>query len=498
MFPSKLFEKQGDISLQEYGEDIALMRTSGPWKLPLGLGDRAQLMLLALVVKFSWFARALYIRHPFAWSPAYAVLVTFLQKKGLVDTIQEHAVYQGGYFLYRFRKSVVTQDERYIFRGQGIASDRATAFSRGLGEIIERMISGVLDQNRQIVRASAQEMLRNKRRIVYPSRYHSFLPVQLERYRELHRDISHPLTWVWGKNLITQEKTAVPEQMTSWFKYGNTFQDVLAYPTSSGSAGYFSEEGAILRALLEVVERDAFLVHWLTQTPPRVVIRHTLPESIQSILYEFETRGIALFVLDISALLLPAVCIVALNEQSQTPRVIVSAAAEVTFEKAVHQALREMRMLSVKFFEKEEGKESIAWEKMEPFVSDVNRTTRPRYWQGKERVEHIRWFITGESISFDDACQHDQLGDSDDASRLQVCLDVLKKQGKGYYPVVYRPKNSLQEEIGFFVAQVFIPKAFPLYLVEYLGTFESKRLHEFAAMKKRTGWQINPVPHPFS
>ncbi len=498
MFSSRFFGKQGDISLQEYEEDITRMRMSDGWKLPLGLGDRAQLFFLGIIMKFSWFADSLYIRHAASWSPAYSVLIAFLQKKGIIDTAQEDATYQEGYFLYRFRKSVITKNEQYLFRGQGIDQDRATAFSKGLGEIIERILSGVLDQNRNIIHASPREMLRKKYPIVYPPRYHRFLPVQLERYRELHRDLEHALDWVWGKNMITRKKTAIPQQMTSWFKYGNNFQEILVYPTSNGAAGYFSEEGAILRGILEVIERDAFLVHWLTQTAPRVVIHHTLPEGIQSMLYEFETRGISLFVLDINALMFPSVCIVALNEQGGVPKVLVSAAADITFQAAVQKALLEMRMLSVKLFQRQEWKEDAVWDKVEPFVSDLNRTTRPRYWQGKERIEQIRWFIGGESIAYDDACQYDQKCDKDDVSRLRVCLDVLKQKGQGYYPVVYRPKNTLQEKIGFFVVQVYIPKAFPLYLVEYLGTFDSKRLQEFAESKGRAEWQLNPCPHAFS
>ena len=49
-----------------------------------------------------------------------------------------------------------------------------------------------------------------------------------------------------------------------------------------------------------------------------------------------------------------------------------------------------------------------------------------------------------------------------------------------------------------FVVQVFIPKAFPFYLIEYLGTFESRRLHEFAESKQIAGWQLNPLPHMFT
>lgn len=174
----------------------------------------------------------------------------------------------------------------------------------------------------------------------------------------------------------------------------------------------------------------------------------------------------------------------------------VSGASDVTFESAVRKALLEIRMLSVQFFQ-EDRLGSTVPDLAEPFVSALDRTTRPRYWRGKERVEAFRWFVSGESITYEEACAYDQPS-QDDNSRLRTCLATLKKQGKGYYPVVYRPKNELQGELGFFVVQIFIPKAFPLYLVEHLGTFESVRLQEFAESKGVTEWQLNPLPHMFT
>lgn len=177
--------------------------------------------------------------------------------------------------------------------------------------------------------------------------------------------------------------------------------------------------------------------------------------------------------------------------------VIVSGASDVAFELAVRQALLEIRMLSVQFFQEDRPGSAVP-DLAEPFVSALDRTTRPRYWRGKERVEAFRWFVSGGSITYEEACTYDQSCSQDDGSRLRACLTTLKKQGRGYYPVVYRPKNELQNALGFFVVQVFIPKAFPLYLVEHLGTFESVRLQEFAESKGMTEWRLNPLPHMFT
>lgn len=81
---------------------------------------------------------------------------------------------------------------------------------------------------------------------------------------------------------------------------------------------------------------------------------------------------------------------------------------------------------------------------------------------------------------------------------MQIVLRLLKGYGAEYYPVVYYPENSIQKKIGFYVAQVYIPKAFPFYLFEGYGTFDSDRLDDFAKSKNITNWALNPEPHMFS
>jgi hypothetical protein len=65
-------------------------------------------------------------------------------------------------------------------------------------------------------------------------------------------------------------------------------------------------------------------------------------------------------------------------------------------------------------------------------------------------------------------------------------------------PVVYFPENQMQQELQYWVAQVYIPKAFPLYLLERYGTFDSSRLLDFAHSCGKDSFNLNPMPHMFS
>lgn len=496
---SNLFGKPGYLSIKEYVDDIDRMRRNGPWRLPLGIGDRLQLFFLKMVIKFSWFAKSLHITHTKSISPAYAVLFSYAQKKQFFDSMTERNLYYRGHFSYYLEKKASINGRTWSMRGQGVAEDKATAFSKALGEMLERAISGLYDMNKRIVFAAPDELMK-KYPTFYPPKYHRFLDIQKKKFKELRYNSTDLIAWVEGKNLMTKEKTYLPRYLTSWFTENRNVKEAFINATTNGSAGYFTKEGAVLRGVLEVVQRDAFLVHWLTMIPPKIIIQETLPKEIQEKIQEFESFGISLFVLDITSLSIPSVCIVAMNMQSEIPQVVVSAASAVTFEKAIQDALREMMIVSEMFSYKEDSAQ-LKYDKsirFEPFVSRLGKIGRQLYWRGAEKVEQFRWFISGGRVSYDDVCQQDIQCDADDMGQLEKCLKVLKNLGESYYPIVYYPENKIQKEIGFFIAQVYIPKAFPFYLFECYGTFDSDRLQEFALSRGVSDWRLNPSPHMFS
>ena len=285
--------------------------------------------------------------------------------------------------------------------------------------------------------------------------------------------------------------------MTSWFYGARSSDKMFMNPTSNGSACYFSKKGAVLRGLLEVIQRDAFMVHWLTHIPPKAVLKDTLPEQIQEMIYLFESLGLTLHILDTTAIAIPSVCVVAISEQSEVPQIVVSAASDVTFAQAIMNALEEMMTCTGIFFYEDDGRLKDELSDEEPFVSKLNKTSRQIYWRGAEKLELFHWFISGERISYSELNKRDLRTGGRDSEQLEACLVVLRALGTDYYPVAYSPKNTVQRDLGVHVAQVYIPKAFPFYLIERYGTFDSDRLQEFAQSRGIPRWELNPLPHMF-
>ena len=494
--PSEQLNKPGYIPLVAYVADISRMQRDGPWRLPLGIMDRVQIWALAGIIRFSWISGALCVLWTERWSPAYSVLISYLRRQGYLDTLTEKEVRGGTGFSYLATKRVVDGNRVWKVSGQGFDRDATVALSKAIGELLERMIASRMDMTKKRITASPDAMIQADRLILYPPRYHRFLEVQQERYARLRYASTDPIEWVSGRRLSSQESVWVPSHMTSWFFGLRYFETKLfVQPTSNGSAGYFTRTGAILRGLLETVHRDGLLVHWLTMIPPRRIAPETLPDDMRSMVRDLESIGLSITLLDTTSLSIPSVCVAAISEQAEVPQVVLSGSAAVTFEQALSHALEEMLLLASAFAlhadQPEVGQQ-------EPFVSKLNKETRQHYWRGAERIDQFHWFISGDLVAYDAVCQGDIRCHGGDAHALRACIDRLESMGDGYGPIAYHPENPLQKKLGFYVEQVFIPKAFPLYLLEYYGTFESDRLEEFARSKGVDTWKLNPLPHMFS
>jgi hypothetical protein len=204
--------------------------------------------------------------------------------------------------------------------------------------------------------------------------------------------------------------------------------------------------------------------------------------------------GLDVYVLNATTFSIPNVVMVAISRHSDVPQVVVSAGTSTTFEEAVDKGLRELVIASEMFYYTPEVDFSI---ESQPVFS-LGKIERQLYWKGKDKIKQFEWFISGALVSYESLLKRDIITDDTDQGALKICLEIMKGYGEDYYPVVYYPKNNLQKKLGFYVAQVYIPKAFPFYLYEGYGAFTSDRLKDFALSKNVVEWKINTLPHMFS
>lgn len=78
---------------------------------------------------------------------------------------------------------------------------------------------------------------------------------------------------------------------------------------SSGSAAYPTREGAIERGVLELVERDAFMIVWLNQLRVPTIRKESVPGSIQQRINALQEAGLTVVVKDLSLDLAPVIMV---------------------------------------------------------------------------------------------------------------------------------------------------------------------------------------------
>ena len=157
---------------------------------------------------------------------------------------------------------------------------------------------------------------------------------------------SLPMYWTPARNLVTGDNRLVPAQEV-WFSTGRLAGEniCIACTTNASALGGCIEEAALF-AILEAIERDAFLTTWYLRRACRKVI----PESVEFEPFQllwarmratFPNYSIHLF--DVSTdIEIPAVSAIAIKERGKGPRSLVTGSARPGAERALFTALKDL------------------------------------------------------------------------------------------------------------------------------------------------------------
>jgi ribosomal protein S12 methylthiotransferase accessory factor len=151
------------------------------------------------------------------------------------------------------------------------------------------------------------------------------------------------IAWVWGYSLRQQRPLLVPEQLVYYF--AQTENDpAFVNDTSNGCAIGSCLDEAILFGLLELVERDNFLIHWYAKlAAPRIDPWSSQSEKTLQLLDRIERLGCDIHLLDTRLdLPFPTVTAVAVRRNGGLGAFAVAAGAGIEPEDAIRSALCEL------------------------------------------------------------------------------------------------------------------------------------------------------------
>lgn len=304
------------------------------------------------------------------------------------------------------------------------------------------------------------------------------------------------LSWVWGFSLTQGRPVRVPASRTfSPFRVVAR-GDYFDAPIISGYSSHSTLEEAIYGALMEVIERDAFMIAWANQLRlPRLAIDGATEGEIGEYLAAFAARGIEVrcvaATLDLGA---PAVIAMARSRQDGDPSSVVSAAADTDLAAACRKALKELsaNRLSVRH---ELAGAGGALPQPDPQLVIDERAHGLLFARRDMDSSLDIWWESGNRIELPPASQPAGI-----TSRLRGCIDVSMRAGLEV--VVVDLTAPAMQSLGLRTVKVLVPGAYPMNFDGRFPHFGGRRMTAapVAAGLRETPLaveQLCTIPHPF-
>jgi len=374
--------------------------------------------------------------------------------------------------------------------GVGTSPNPADALTSAIGEAIERYALCIPPDPDDIVTATAGELgaaavdWRSFPRCSDSELSHP--RCVLSRF-----DPDRPIRWVQSYSLTDQRSKLVPLVMTHLLPI--TPAERFWAPISTGTATHDDVYQAAVRAICELIERDAIALTWLLGLRlPRVEIGATVPAAYRAHLQELRRARSNVHLFDATTDFgVPTVYAVEERSRESRAQHVVGCATSLSPHDAWTGALKELVAVSC----------LLLRENVPPPPTCVDEIIELEhgalYMARAERAEAFA-FLTGSTASTN-------LDGRPDSSRLtpreQLALLVGRFATLGMDLLILDITPADVREQGFSVIRAIAPDLMPLptmFRSRYLG---HRRLYDYARQAGREGFSeamVNPYPQPFA
>lgn len=221
----------------------------------------------------------------------------------------------------------------------GLSTYANEALAVGRCEAMERFQVAFIPETEQLVHARFTELQGsavNPRALFFPSGLDQTAAVD------------SPMYWTTATRIARSELAFVPAQEVWFGTLRLPRETVCIRPTTNGCAAGNNVSEAALFAIMELVERDAYLVTWyLRQARGKLDLDSVKWEPVQLLLARIRYRfpGYRIHVFDIGTEVpIPAVAAIAVRDQGTGPKTLHAAAARPVVEQAVFSALKDLAL----------------------------------------------------------------------------------------------------------------------------------------------------------
>jgi ribosomal protein S12 methylthiotransferase accessory factor len=274
-------------------------------------------------------------------------------------------------------------EEQY---GSSSSLDDETAKIKCIAEAIERYCSEAISKNNLV--CNSYDSLENA---VDPAQFINYDDFSLQNKREQYLDKLRKvkLNWISGKNLKTNVEVLVPAQLV-YSPYDISGEPLIRTPVSTGAAFGTDLESTIKRGLLEIIERDSFMLIWLTKRDcPKIDL--SSDEDLKNIKEYFKRYLLEPYVIEITTdLQVPSMIGVLIDRTGIGPSVSVGLKADLEAKKAVLGSLLEAQHVRgwIRYSYLKDDQPTISSPKQ---ISDLK--SRGYYWYGLQKIRDLDFLL---------------------------------------------------------------------------------------------------------
>ncbi|OBY80775.1 bacteriocin biosynthesis protein SagD [Paenibacillus sp. KS1] len=315
-------------------------------------------------------------------------------------------------------------------------------------------------------------------------------------------DPERPIDWVWGYSFLQERPILVPELLAY---YSSDCGHGFVYETSNGCALGGSLEEAIFYGMLEVVERDSFLMTWYARLPlPRLDLRSVQDRELNWMTERLETvSGYELYLYKSTMEHgIPSVWALAKNKKERGVNLICAAGAHPDPIRAAKSAIHELAGMLLTVSEKfEENREQYERMLHDPYQV-VQMEDHSMLYGLKQAEERLDFLLNDDRPmqTFEEAFEPTSWN-ADLTDDLKAMLLVFRQLNLEVIVVDQTTPETLRN--GLHCVKVLIPGMLPMtfgqHLIRLTGLDRVLRIPAELSYSPEplSPEQLNPYPHPF-
>jgi ribosomal protein S12 methylthiotransferase accessory factor len=401
-------------------------------------------------------------------------------------------------FLYRF--SAVTADT-HVFNdvvpgvdAGGTSFDLSVALCKCAGEAAERFCLATIP-NESLSRGTFATQAPS----LNPDDFRFFSPSQLSTdvFKLFKWNDESSFLWSNGFDLTRQRATKIPAQLV-YVSELLANEQPLIHPTTSGGACAKTFEESVLSGMLELLERDAFMIHYLSKSEGIRIDFSNSPlfREIELYLTRFDLE-IQTYLLQTDFPVCPVMAILIDKSRSGIPAPWFSSGLKCSLDPtraligAIEESCQTRPWIRTVLQDLEQGIGASREERISDIFID-----RAIFWSEEKRMTDLSFLTASRrSIKFEDL---NPISSSISSGGLDLLTDFCSTRGHPVYAVdITAPEVR---EHGLTVTKVIMPTLQHFYLNEPHIPLASTRWREVPSLlglREDLGQPHNPTPHFF-